>query len=165
MATYYFDTSALLKLYIEEQGTGQVISIAESLVAGNTDNIVILDVTLVESRSAVRRRERVGDIPTREANQIIERIGEDRSSLYLVEPASSVTEEAARLIDSHPRRALDALQLGGCLTVRRSTPPPPTFVCADERLCHAANVEGLATINPLDGPEHISPPGLAGPSR
>jgi predicted nucleic acid-binding protein len=164
VATYYFDTSALLKLYIEERGTDQVISIAESLVAGNTDNIVILDVTLVESRSAVRRREREGDIPTREANQIIERIGEDRSSLYLVEPASSVTEEAARLIDSHPLRALDALQLGG-LTVRRSTPPPPTFVCADERLCHAANVEGLATINPLDGLEHISPPGLAGPSR
>ena len=92
MATYYFDTSALLKLYVEEQGTDQVISIAESLVAGNTDNIVILDVTLVESRSAVRRREREGDIPTREAYQIIERIGEDRSSLYLVEPASSVTE-------------------------------------------------------------------------
>jgi predicted nucleic acid-binding protein len=157
VATYYFDTSALLKLYIEERGTDQVISIAESLVAGNTDNIVILDVTLVESRSAVRRREREGDIPTREANQVIERIGEDRSSLYLVEPASSVTEEAARLIDSHPLRALDALQLAGCLTIRRNTPPPLTFVCADERLCHAANIEGLATINPLDGPEHPYP--------
>ena len=62
VATYYFDNSALLKLYIEEQGTDQVTSIAESLVAGNTDSIVILDVTLVESRSAVRRREREGDI-------------------------------------------------------------------------------------------------------
>ena len=58
-------------------------------------------------------------------------------------------EEAARLIDRHPLRAYDALQLAGCLVVRHGMPEPVTFVCADTRLCEAAGREGLAAINPI----------------
>lgn len=50
---------------------------------------------------------------------------------------------------SHWLRTLDALQLAGCLTIRHSTPPPLMFVCADDRLCDTATIEGLATLNPL----------------
>ena len=153
MATYFFDTSAFVKLYIDGQGTGRVIPIAESMFVDNGDNIVILDVTLVESRSAVRRREQEGDIPALEANQVIEQSGGDSSSLFLVQPVSSVIEEAARLIDSHPLRAMDAPQLAGCLTIRRGLSPPITFVCADQRLCDAANLEGPATFNSLGDPQ------------
>ena len=147
MASYYFDTSALIKLYIREEGTGAVLDVAESLA---DDHLIILDLTLLESRSAIRRREREGDILGSAANQILERIEWDGSSSFLVQPAASVIEEAARLLDSHPLRTMDALQLGGCLTIRHSTPPPLTFVCADTRLCDAAGMEGLATLNPLD---------------
>lgn len=146
MASYYFDTSALIKLYIEEEGTAAVVDVAEGLAS---DHLVILDITLLESRSAIRRREREGDIPGFVANQILERIERDGSSNYLVQPTASAIDEAARLLDSHPLRTLDALQLAGCLTIRHSTPPPLTFVCADARLCDAATAEGLATLNPL----------------
>ena len=146
MASYYFDTSALIKLYIEEKGTAAVLDVAEGLAG---DHRVILDLTLLESRSAIRRRERAGDISGSAANQILERIERDGSSTFLVQPTNSVIEEAARLLDAHPLRTMDALQLAGCLTIRHSTPPPLTFVCADTRLCAAATMEGLATLNPL----------------
>ena len=58
-------------------------------------------------------------------------------------------EEAARLIDRHPLRAYDALQLAGCLVVRDGMAGPVTFVCADVRLCEAAGHEGLAALNPV----------------
>ena len=147
MASFYFDTSALIKFYIEEEGTAQILHLAETL---DGDQIVVLDVTLLESRSAVRRREREGDISGPDANRILKQIDQDASSLYLVQPLSSaVIEEAARLIDLHPLKAYDALQLAGCLVIRHSM-PPVTFVCADVRLCKVAELEGLTTLNPLD---------------
>ena len=87
----------------------------------------------------------------REANQIIERILEDRASVYLVQSLNlSVIQEATRIIDTHPLKTLDALQLAGCLIINQSMSEPLTFVCADTRLISAARLEGLVTLNPLD---------------
>ena len=148
MASYYLDTSALIKLYVEEEGTGAILDLLKGI---GGDQIAILDVTLLECRSAVRRREREGDIPASDANRILQQVDRDSSSMYLVQPSNSaVMEEAARLLDSYPLRSFDALQLAGCLTVRHSVPAPLTFVCADTRLCEAAGFEGLAALNPLD---------------
>ena len=147
MASVYLDTSALVKLYIEEEGTAQVTA----LTADRDDvRVVVLDITLIESRSAVRRRQREGDISGADADRILKQIEEDASSSFLLQPSTSaVMEEAARLIDRHPLRAYDALQLAGCLVVRHHVPGPLTFVCADTRLCEAAILEGVTTLNPL----------------
>ena len=148
MPNLYFDTSALIKLYVEEVGTAETLDLVEEL---RGDRMVILDITLLECRSAVRRREREGDISGPDANRILQQLHQDASALYLVQPSSSaVIEEASRLLDTHALRAYDALQLAGCLIVRRGVPSPPTFVCADGRLCEAAEFEGLQAINPLD---------------
>lgn len=112
--------------------------------------LVILDVTLLESRSAIRRREREGDILGEDAGRILQQIDADSSSIFLVQLlTSAVIEEAARLIDRHLLRAYDALQLAGCLVVRHSPPGPLTFVCADVRLCEAGSLEGLTVLNPV----------------
>ena len=148
MASFYFDTSALLKLYVEEEGTAKVLSLAR----GDEENrLVILDLTAVEARSAIRRREREDDISGSDASLILKQIEEDRSSLFLIQPSGSeVIEEAARLLDRHPLKAYDAIQLAGCLAACYGVPPPITFVCADVRLCHAAQLEGLSVLNPLE---------------
>lgn len=147
MASVYLDTSALVKLYIEEEGSARVAA----LTADQGDvQIVILDITLIESRSAVRRRQRQGDISGADADQVLKQIEEDATVTFLLQPATSaVMEEAARLLDRHPLRAYDALQLAGCLVVRHNVPGPLTFVCADTRLCEAASFEGVSTLNPL----------------
>ena len=149
MATYYFDTSALLKLYIEEQGTEEVLR----LVEGPTPhNMAIVGTTVLECRSAIRRRERSGEISTLDADLAIDRIENDALSRYFVQPLTeAVFSEARRLIDVRPLKALDALQLAGCLSIRTSVALPMTFICADTRLCDAAIQEGVETINPLDG--------------
>ena len=149
MANYYFDTSALLKLYIEEQGTEEVLR----LVEGPTPhNVAIVGTTILECRSAIRRRERSGEISTLDADLAIDRIENDALSRYFVQPLTeAVFSEARRLIDIRPLKALDALQLAGCLSIRTSVALPMTFICADTRLCDAAIQEGVETINPLDG--------------
>ena len=147
MASVYLDTSALIKLYIEEEGTARVIGVTEG---ADAHDVVILDIARVESRSAIRRRERESDISRAEANRILSRMEDDISSFFLVQPSSSaVLEEAARLVDRYSLRALDALQLAGCLVFQRDAPGPVTFVCADAPLCRAAESERLAILNPL----------------
>ena len=147
MASVYLDTSALVKRYIEEEGTARVIALTKDSGAAQ---VIILDVALLESRSAVRRREREGDISESDANRILKQIEEDASSSFLLQPSTSaVMEEAARLIDRHPLRTYDALQLAGCLVARRGAAGPLTFVCADVRLCETASLEGLAVLNPM----------------
>ncbi len=148
MVSLYLDTSALVKLYIEETGTASVLAAVE---AAEGAQVIIADISRVESRSAVRRRERASDVSGTEANQILKQIERDVSSFFLVQPTSSaVLEEALRLIDRHPLRAYDALQLAGCLVIRDSLPGPVTFVCADAQLCQAAEQEGLTTLNPTE---------------
>ena len=148
MAGYYFDTSALAKAYLEEDGSDVIVRLIDDL---SGDRIAILDITLLETRSTVRRHERERNISGRIANQIIERILEDRASVYLVQSLNlSVIQEAIRIIDVYPLKTLDALQLAGCLIINQSMPEPLTFVCADRRLINAAKLEGLVTLNPLD---------------
>ena len=101
------------------------------------------------SQSAVRRREREGDIPGADADRILKQIEEDAAAFLLQPSTSAIMEEAARLIDRHPLRTYDTLQLAGCLVVRHDVPGPLTFVCADARLCAAAGLEGVAVLNPL----------------
>ena len=147
MTSVYLDTSALIKLYIEEEGTERIAGIVEE---ADDVRLVILDLTPIEARSAIRRREREGDIESADADWVLRQIEDNASSLFLVQPSTSaVLEEAARLIDRHPLRAYDALQLAGCLVLRDGMPGPVTFVCADTRLCDAARQERLEVLNPI----------------
>ena len=147
MKSVYLDTSALIKLYVEEEGDERVVEAAEGAADGR---IVILVLTPLEARSAIRRREREGDIAAADVDRVLRQIEDDCSTLFLTQPLSSpVMEEAARLIDRHPLRAYDALQLAGCLVVGENMPEPVTFVCADARLCEAAANEGLTALNPV----------------
>ncbi|MDE0392796.1 MAG: type II toxin-antitoxin system VapC family toxin [Rhodospirillales bacterium] len=147
MTSVYLDTSALIKLYIKEEGTERIAGIVEE---SDDVRLIILYLTPIEVRSAIRRREREGDIAAADAERVLRQIEDDCSTLFLTQPLSSpVMEEAARLIDRYPLRAYDALQLAGCLVVREGMPGPVTFVCADTRLCDSAGKEGLAALNPI----------------
>lgn len=148
MANLFFDTSALVKLYVEEEGTARVIGLIESSAGFRA---VILDIAPIEARSAIRRREREGDISRSEADRILRRIDDDAASFFEVLPSSAaVIQEAARLLDRHPLRAYDAMQLAGCRIASRGAPGPWKFACADNRLCAAAEREGLTPENPID---------------
>ena len=148
MASYYFDTSSLVKAYLREDGSDVIIGLVDNLSGGR---ISILETTLLEAQSTVRRHEREGSISGRAANRILERIDEDAVSSYIVKPFDAlVIEEAIRVLDTHPLKTLDALQLAGCLMIGRSMSEPLTFVCADTRLNDAARLEGLVTLNPLN---------------
>jgi uncharacterized protein len=149
LGRYYLDTSALVKLYVREPGTDTMLRLANGVPQ---DQMLILALAPLEFRSAVRRREREGDVTTREVDALLELFEEHLSRVFVRHPITDRTLEiASRVIDDHGLRAYDALQLAGCLAllVPGSVGKSPTFICADDALLRAADSEGLPVFNPI----------------
>jgi predicted nucleic acid-binding protein len=150
LALYYLDTSALVKLYIREPGTDRILRLASRQ---SDSRLAILSLASVEFRSAIRKRERSGDIDRAGAARTIAKFEHHLEARFLRQTLNeSVVDAALALIDRYPLRAYDALQLAGCLTLRdTSGGDDPVFVCADQTLLVAAQSEGLSTIDPAAG--------------
>lgn len=147
MALYFLDTSALVKLYVREPGTELLLRL---VARTNEHRFALLVLARVEFRSAIRRREREGDIESGIAKQLLDRFDQHLETKFESQGVGdSVIDVACSLADRHALRAYDAVQLAGCLTLKTSsTRDEPTFVCADRRLLEAAESEGLPVMDP-----------------
>jgi predicted nucleic acid-binding protein len=149
LALFYLDTSALVKLYVREPGTEALLRLASRQ---HGHRFTTLSTAEVEFRSAIRRRERAGDLERNLADQLIRRFENHLETRILRQPLNeSVLETASALIDTYPLRAYDAVQLAGCLMLRAAAGrDQPVFVCADVDLLETANRLKLSTLNPAE---------------
>ena len=147
MALFYLETSALVKLYVREPGTEQLLKLVSR--TGN-HRFAVLTLSKVEFHSAIRRREREGDIDPLLAHRLLDRFGKHMETKFVKQVMNeSVLDLAASLVGQHPLRAYDAVQLAGCLTLRAgSRPDSPTFISSDQRLIQVAKAEGLPSMDP-----------------
>ena len=154
MASFYFDSSALVKYYIIESGTEWVrILIDGRLDEGWANSISTSALTWAEVISAFTKRHRMGDIPTHLYRALTARFLQEARLRYgRLKVNDVVIETAVELIQRHPLRAYDAVQLATALLLNRrllaDKLPPLTFVSADNVLCRAARAEGLSSENP-----------------
>jgi len=147
LALYYLETSALVKLYVREPGTERLLRLVSRT---NNHRFAVLTLSRVEFHSAIRRREREGDIDPVMARGLLNRFGAHMEAKFVKQVINdSVIDLAASLVDHHPLRAYDAVQLAGCLTLRAgSGKDDPTFVSSDRRLIEVAEAEGLPSLDP-----------------
>jgi uncharacterized protein len=151
LAFYYLETSALVKLYVRESGTERVLVLADR----TTENrLAILSLTQVEFRSAVRRRERNGEMAPPVATQLLEAFKRHLEQRFVSQMINDfVLDIASGLVDRHALRAYDAVQLAGYVALRGSTGTDvPIFVCSDRALLAAARQEGISVLDPASGP-------------
>lgn len=151
MALYYLETSALVKLYVLEPGTDRLLHLASNQ---DDNRLAVLAVSPVEARSAIRRRERAGDIDHKTAGLILDQLQQHLETRFLRQALNdSVLDGALELIDRYALRAYDAIQLAGCLALKTTVGKDfPTFVCSDQQLLEAARSELLAVLDPC-GPD------------
>ena len=81
MAVLYFDTSALVKLYVREPGSDRLIDRAGD---PREQTFAIVDLARLELRAAIRRRRREGSISAKTAESLISRIEEDLKNYFLI---------------------------------------------------------------------------------
>jgi uncharacterized protein len=147
LALYYLETSALVKLYVYEPGTEQLLRLTVS-EAGH--RFAILSLAQVEFRAAIRRRQRAREIAALQADELIESFRRHAEGKFLIQSFSdSVLDVALALVDGYALRGYHAVQLAGFLVLRSvSGPEQPVFVCADQQLLSAARNEGSPTLDP-----------------
>jgi len=143
VAVYLFDSSAIVKRYVQESGTGWVQGLAHPR-AGNL--IYLARITAVEVCAAIARRRRAGAITPPEAAAFLARFRLDLAQEYLA------LADAMRLADAHELRAYDALQLAAALELNgrwlAAGMSGITLVSADQDLNTAATAEGLMVEDP-----------------
>ncbi len=150
MSTFYVDTSALAKRYLKETGSAWVLSWIEPPF-GNI--IVVAELASVEMFSLMTRRQREGTLSPANAKTLEADFLLHNQKEYLVVPLeSAILVQARALINKHPLRALDAIQLASALQAVALLNERITFVSADNNLLTAASAEGFAVDNPLTHP-------------
>ena len=146
MALVYLDTSALVKLFIIENGTDLVTDLVRK---ENGHAVAVLELARVELHAAIHRRERVGDVKAGTASEAREMLEYGLRTQYeQVEVDSTVLNRACTLIDRHHLRAYDAMQLSGAIAHFTRRRENGLFVTADKSLFDAATEEGVQALNP-----------------
>ncbi len=143
---HFLDSSALVKLYVLESGTDVMLELA-----GRAETrFSVLSLARIECRAALRRRQRSRDIAENVASAVLARMDVDLRDLFSVQPVDdAVITRASLLVDNHPLRAYDALQLSGFLQFQEhARDATAVFVCSDQQLIDVARAEGALCFDP-----------------
>lgn len=139
----FWDTSALVPLFVDEPATENVWKVLVE------DPVVIVWAqTLVELQSALARlrRSSVGaeDLLLAVRREVLDRWTDWTPVVNL----GAVTSRAQRLVDVHPLKTLDAMQLAAALVAANDQPHTLPLVSRDRQLSMAAELEGFRVIIP-----------------
>jgi predicted nucleic acid-binding protein len=136
----YFDTSALVKRYVDELGRREVLTLLRK------NQCVVSAVLPLEVRSALRRRVTEKTVDAKRVFGILKRLAADRAYWTIIEVSPEVLATAESLSGAHPLRALDAIHVASAkLFADRTALQTFTFVSADIRQTNVAEALGIKT--------------------
>ena len=150
MGSYFLDSSALVKCYVQETGTAWVRSLIDPSAE---NNIFVVRLAEVEVTSAISRRSRAGAMPADSAKDLLRRLRDDMANEFsVIEVTPSLVSLAAAFAEQHGLRAYDAVQLAAASQVDKQRAefglPRIILVTADIELIAAAIAEGLVAEDP-----------------
>lgn len=137
----YWDASALVPLFVDEPESDRV---REWIL--EDDGVVTWVWTRAEIVSALERRSREVTLSRSERREVFDFFRALAAGWDEVTDVLAVRSRAELLLARHPLRAADAGQLGAALLVQNQFGGALPFVCLDERLSAAAELEGLRVI-------------------
>ena len=152
MATYFLDSSIVVKYYHPEPGSDAVIR----LLSEPTGRFFIACLAVVEVQRALVGKVRAQLLPVAEKENLHQRFYDDllQHRWWVRRMHDHHYHAAVRLVHKHGPditapmlRSLDALQLATALDVQRQT-GLDYFVSTDKDLCTIAESEQLTVINP-----------------
>jgi uncharacterized protein len=134
----YFDTSAIVKLFVEEDGSDDV-----SMLWDGADVLATSRVTDSELLAALAAATRARRLDERAHRAVKRRWAEYRVALRFIELTRELALEAGALAEVHALGALDAIHLASATILSDAT---LVLTSWDERLLAAARNEGIATL-------------------
>ncbi|HIE11856.1 MAG TPA: PIN domain-containing protein [Desulfotomaculum sp.] len=137
----YLDTSALVKLYVDENGSDAVRELVnKSLI------VATCKVAYTEARAALARGFREGALEEKGYRLALSAFLHDWHSYLSVEVSDSLMNLAGDLTEKHPLRGFDAIHAAAVLTLNQRVREPIVVACWDVRLWDAVRAYDLETV-------------------
>lgn len=137
----FCDTSALVKLYIDEDGSRQL----QALLI-DAEAVAVCRVAWAEAYAALSRRAR----ETPEDATVIEQakvaLANDWPRFVVLDIGQQLVELAGEYADMFALRGHESIQLAAASEAGRISQTPILFACFDTRLNKAAKLLGMLTI-------------------
>lgn len=148
---YYADSSVLVKRHVQEIGS---VWFQNLVLPASNNSIITAKLSIIEVFSAFNRRKREATISQTDYNDFAKDFSAISNNEYhLLDLTNSIIVESQRLLETHPLRAGDSIQLASAIYARNmlqnSQLPAPIFLASDDKLLDAATAEGFTTDNPL----------------
>lgn len=137
----FWDTSALVPLVVAEAGTAR----AEGWLREDSE-VVVWTLTKIELLSALARRRRLEPAASRRLTTARRELLEAWPHWIEVTAVEAVARRAERIVETHPLRAADALQIAAALVAAEGSPRPLDFVTFDQGQVDAAEREGFRVL-------------------
>jgi predicted nucleic acid-binding protein len=134
----FFDTSALIKRYLEETGSDAVAELCSSASLAAASQLLYAEMIATFAR---KRREDPSNAAV--IDQRLQAFRTDFQTLTRIALDDDVHRRVDDLLGRHPLRGADAVHLASAVLVRDVLQEQVTFACADQRLVDAARAEGL----------------------
>ena len=139
--TLFCDTSALVKLYVHEDGTDDMATKAAA-----SDLIAVCRIAWVETLSAMARRSREQPQDAVTIARARHRVVTDWPHYLTLDLTQELVELAGEYADAFALRAYGGVQLAAVQTLHRELPGEVRLACFDSRLVKAARVLGIESI-------------------
>ena len=139
--TAFWDASALVPLCVHEAASRQAQSHLRRFAP------VVWWGSLVEVHSAICRlhsEKEMSDVDKQGAVARLRLLGRAWREIL---PGDEVRDLATQLLDKHPLRAADGLQLAASLVWCGQRPSRRSFICGDQRLAKAAESAGFSVLD------------------
>lgn len=154
MPAYFFDSSALVKRFAQEQGSAFVLRL---LRPSTKNRLYAARITEVEVCAALSRRRKANTINAAQATKGLRRLRHDLPRRFTqVAIREGVLVEASRLAETFALRAYDAVQLAAAMAANNERVlngiAPLIVVSADVDLNDAPRAEGFAIEDPNNHP-------------
>jgi uncharacterized protein len=147
---FYADSSVLVKRHVSEIGS---VWVQNLVLLSQNNSIITSKLSIIEVFSAFNRRKREATISQIDYNDFAKDFSTISNNEYhLLDLSDSIIVESQRLLENHPLRAGDAIQLATAIYARNmlqnSQLSTPIFLASDNKLLDAAIAEGFTTDNP-----------------
>ena len=137
----YLDTSALVKLYLEEDESRFVRD-----GVARAGLIVTSMIAYVEARAAFARRRYVGDLSPADYRRVVTGFDADWERWMRLQVTEALIHDAARLAEAHRLRAYDSIHLASAKTLRERVGEDVFFASWDRDLERAASREDFEIL-------------------
>ena len=137
----FCDTSALIKLYITEEGSAELKALMQEAEA-----VAVCRIVWAEAFAALSRRAREVPEDVTTIEQAKAALALDWPHFLVLEIDQSLVEVAGEYADTFALRGYDSIQLAAAFEAGRISQTPIFFACYDIRLNKAAKLLGMLCL-------------------